>query len=96
MDLSRSSSSAYSSSTWTPFTPGEQIESASPIDPSFWPIHPTMDRLLQYKRMAMDFTWTTWGTSTARTDDDVQRMIEGLSLRSKVLVLPESWLRSHR
>merc|ERR1719421_1197882 len=49
----------------TPFTPGEQIEAASPADVSFWPVHPTMDRLLQYKRMAQDFTNNYWGTSTS-------------------------------
>ena len=26
---------------------GDHLESASAADPSFWPIHPTLDRLLQ-------------------------------------------------
>merc|ERR1711998_543029 len=51
----------------TPFSPGEQIESASPIDVSFWPIHPTMERLMQYKRMANDFTSLVWENPN---DDD--------------------------
>ena len=34
----------------TPWSPGEQLEAGSPVDPSFWPIHPTMDRLMQYPR----------------------------------------------
>ena len=44
----------------TPFSPGEQLEAGSPIDVSFWPIHPTMDRLYQYKRLANDFKDTGW------------------------------------
>lgn len=39
----------------TPFAPGEHLESASPADPSFWPIHPTIDRLFIYKRLVMPF-----------------------------------------
>lgn len=39
----------------TPFAPGEHLESASPVDPSFWPIHPTLDRLLVYKRLVQPF-----------------------------------------
>merc|ERR1711988_1434890 len=44
----------------TPFSPGEQIEAASPIDVSFWPIHPTMERLMQCKRIVNDFANTEW------------------------------------
>lgn len=44
----------------TPFTPGEHIEAASPVDVSFWPIHPTLDRLYQYKRIVDDFTTMDW------------------------------------
>ena len=29
---------------------------------SFWPIHPTLDRLLQYKRIVMPFTDPSWGS----------------------------------
>lgn len=50
----------------TPFTPGEQIEAASPLDISFWPIHPTMERLFQYKRLVNDFSNTEW----ANPNDD--------------------------
>ena len=39
----------------TSFVLGEQAESASPLAPSFWPVHPPMDRLLQYKRLANEF-----------------------------------------
>jgi hypothetical protein len=40
---------------------GDQIESASPADPSFWPIHPTLERALQARLMAgfSDMTWPT-------------------------------------
>jgi len=31
---------------------GEQLESASPVDPVFWLIHPILDRLTQLKRLA--------------------------------------------
>jgi len=30
---------------------GDQLESASPGDPSFWPIHPTMERLFVWRRL---------------------------------------------
>ena len=43
---------------------GDQLESASPNDPSFWPIHPTQERLLQAKMMAGGFTETEWPTTT--------------------------------
>ena len=44
----------------TPFTPGEQMGANSPVDPSFWPIHPTLDRLLQYKRIVKPFSSPGW------------------------------------
>ena len=52
----------------TPWSPGEQMESASPADVSFWPIHPTMDRLLQYKRLAKPFVNGTWARPHANPD----------------------------
>ena len=48
----------------TPWSPGEQMESASPVDVSFWPIHPTVDRLLQYRRIVRPFNDSSWVTST--------------------------------
>jgi len=39
---------------------GDHLESASPADPSFWPIHPTLERLLQVKYMAGGFTSDEW------------------------------------
>lgn len=44
----------------TPFAAGEHLESASPADPSFWPIHPTLDRLLIYKRLVQPFKNATF------------------------------------
>jgi len=44
----------------TPFAPGEQMGANSPVDPSFWPMHPTLDRLLQYKRLAKPFGSPAW------------------------------------
>ena len=46
----------------TPWSPGEQMESASPSDISFWPIHPTVDRLLQYRRIVRPFNDSSWVT----------------------------------
>lgn len=42
--------------------PGDHLESASSADPSFWPIHPTLERLLQAKHMAHGFTSVDWPT----------------------------------
>ena len=44
----------------TPMAPGEQLESASPVDISFWPIHPTLDRLLHYTRLVSKFSDPSW------------------------------------
>jgi len=46
---------------------GDHLEAASPADPSFWPIHPTLERLLQAKYMAGGFEDDTW-PSDATTD----------------------------
>ena len=45
------------------WAPGEQMEAASPADVSFWPIHPAMERLLQYKMLARPFTSLAWTDS---------------------------------
>ena len=42
------------------FWPGDHLEAASPVESSFWPIHPTLDRLLQFKEMAQPFTDKSW------------------------------------
>lgn len=41
---------------------GDHLESASPLDPSFWMIHPTQERLLHAKYMSGGFTNATWPT----------------------------------
>lgn len=50
------------------YWPGDHLEAASPVDVSFWPIHPTLDRLLQFKQLTTPFTDTTWDFS--EDDDD--------------------------
>jgi len=45
---------------------GENEESASPADPIFWTLHPTVERLWQLKKLSGSFTDETWpshGTS---------------------------------
>jgi hypothetical protein len=41
---------------------GDQLESASPSDPSFWPIHPTLERLVHAKFMAGGFDDYSWNS----------------------------------
>lgn len=48
----------------TTYWPGDHLEAASPVEVSFWPIHPTLDRLLQYKVLAKPFTDKTWDFSS--------------------------------
>ena len=51
---------------------GDSLEAASPNDVSFWPTHPTVDRLLQWKRIngfesedwPDDSAWSVYGMST--------------------------------
>lgn len=44
----------------TPFSGGDHAEASSPLDPSFWPMHPTVERLLQWKRLAKPFHNDAW------------------------------------
>ncbi|KAJ8613993.1 hypothetical protein CTAYLR_005639 [Chrysophaeum taylorii] len=47
---------------------GEQAGADSPWDPSFWPMHPTLERLYQFKRLIdPDFQMLPWGIVN-RTD----------------------------
>lgn len=50
-----------------PYVSGDQLEAGSPVDPSFWPIHPTMDRLLQYKHMVNEFVDQGWANPDGAT-----------------------------
>ena len=49
--------------------PGDHLEAASPIEASFWPIPPTLDRLLQYKDLVDPFTDKDWDLSATLGDD---------------------------
>ena len=49
----------------TPFWPGDHLEAASPVEASFWPIHPTIDRMTQYKQVVRPFTDRSWATGPA-------------------------------
>lgn len=43
---------------------GEHIEGSSPVDVSFWTIHPTLERLTVYKQMVSPFKDYTWDASS--------------------------------
>ncbi|KAJ8599055.1 hypothetical protein CTAYLR_007593 [Chrysophaeum taylorii] len=45
---------------------GDSLESASPLDPSFYPTHPTLDRLFHWRRV-LGFSNTTWQNDDARS-----------------------------
>jgi len=47
--------------------PGDQLEAASPVDVTFWPIHPTIDRLYQWKRLQADFDSMEWSSPGGMT-----------------------------
>jgi hypothetical protein len=44
----------------TPFWPGEHLDAGSPLEASFWPVHPGVDRLTQYKSLVQPFEDATW------------------------------------
>jgi len=48
---------------------GDQLEAASPSDPSFWPIHPNLERLFQAKLMAGGFETSVWATDPSDVCD---------------------------
>ena len=45
---------------------GDALESASPLDISFWPTHPTVDRLYHWRRIN-GFANETWVDDAARS-----------------------------
>lgn len=45
---------------------GDNFESASPIDPIFWLIHPPLERLLHAKFMSGGFSDESWGTDAVK------------------------------
>jgi hypothetical protein len=42
---------------------GDQLEAGSPFDISFWPIHPTIERLWHFKKLKGFFSDESWPTS---------------------------------
>ena len=53
---------------------GDHLESSSPADPSFWPIHGTVEKLIHLKFMSGilvddDFEWPTTAVSSNYTED---------------------------
>lgn len=46
---------------------GEHAGADSPWDPSFWPIHPTLDRLYQYKLLVDPGMRPAWPSNSSRT-----------------------------
>ena len=47
---------------------GDHLEAASAADPSFWPIHPTLERLYQAKLMAGGYPTYDWPSQVNGTD----------------------------
>jgi hypothetical protein len=45
---------------------GDHLESASAADPSFWPIHPTLERLLHAKLLSGGFASTRWAEDASQ------------------------------
>ena len=52
----------------TAYVSGDQLEAGSPSDPSFWTIHPTVDRLLQFKHITNEFANEDWGNVGGTTN----------------------------
>lgn len=45
---------------------GDHLEAASPSDPSFWPIHPNIERLWQVKMMVGGFSNDDWPSTASK------------------------------
>ena len=76
---------------------GDQLEASSPNDVAFWPIHPTVDRLFQWKYIAgtltnlewpaTEYYWGTYGANTLnvsghRGDDTLPYDLPQLGLKA--------------
>lgn len=62
---------------------GDHLESASPSDPSFWPIHPTQERLVQVRTLPIFLPWDIWFTCLSFTLQTIAlclSLFESLSL----------------
>ncbi|CAM9190527.1 unnamed protein product, partial [Discosporangium mesarthrocarpum] len=67
----------------SPVSDGDELQSTSSLDPSFWPIHPTMERLFLYKFLTGTMTDLTWPDhDTTYTDEDGENFIISISLGS--------------
>jgi len=53
---------------WRVFV-GDHLESASPSDPSFWPVHPTLERLMHAKFMSGGFETSEWPSESTDVCD---------------------------
>ena len=57
---------------------GDHLESASTYDPSFWPMHPTLERLVQFKYMGgMMLDWD-WPTEAKTVCDKANCVVDGV------------------
>jgi hypothetical protein len=57
---------------------GDHLESASTYDPSFWPMHPTLERLVQFKFMGRMMDSWSWPTEAKNTCDKANCVMEGV------------------
>ena len=67
---------------------GDHIESSSAYDISFWPIHPTLERLFQYKVLSGNFHDMHWSEKSITAAIDAQLECYGHRPDEKVLFLP--------
>lgn len=76
----------------TKFWPGDHLEAASPVETSFWVIHPTLDRLMQYKVLAMpwvDSNWTSGSSTCTAATDCLGHNPEDLTFWTSVMKSPD-------
>ncbi|CAN0161250.1 unnamed protein product [Ectocarpus sp. 4 AP-2014] len=65
----------------TPMNDGDHLQASSSLDPSFWPTHPTMERLWMYSVLTgqiTDFTWPDDDITVTKPDGTVE--VESVSL----------------
>ena len=69
---------------------GDHIEASSAYDISFWPVHPTLERLFQYKVLSGNFQDMHWSEKSITAAINAQLECYGHRPNEKVLFLPES------
>jgi hypothetical protein len=52
------------------FVKGDQFEASGGRDPSFWPVHPAMERLFQYASLLRPFRNMSWPTANVCSTGD--------------------------